>query len=301
MRVVFFGTPEFAATVLQAIFSECEIVAIVTRPDTPQGRSQKLQPPAVKQKATEILPHIPLLQPLKCSTPEQIEILKSYDADLFIVVAYGEILSQALLDVPKLGCINLHASLLPYYRGAAPIQRCLMAGEKETGVSIIRMVRKMDAGDVLHMEKMTVPSDMTGGELEQALSVIGSRALIKVIHDFQSDQIVSEEQEHAKATFADKLTTADGHIDWSRPANEIYNRIRALSPTPGAWCEVLFRGQKRRLKILRATLDSQGSITISVPCGDGTLHILQLQLEGKAVMSAADFLRGVDRSLLEFI
>ncbi|HXF29776.1 MAG TPA: methionyl-tRNA formyltransferase, partial [Chlamydiales bacterium] len=162
MKIVFFGTPDFAARHLEALHQAgLEIVAIVTKPDKPVGRSLKIQPVPVKVMAEKLMPQVPLFQPEKCSTPEFIEILKKYPADLFAVVAYGEIIKQAVIDLPKFGCINVHASLLPAYRGAAPMQRCLMDGQKETGISIIQLILKMDAGDVLHYEKVAIAENMT--------------------------------------------------------------------------------------------------------------------------------------------
>lgn len=313
MRVLYFGTPEFAASILQDLVeAHIDIAAIVTKPDTPQGRMLKLNSPAVKKRAELLLPHVPILQPVKCSTPECIEVLKSYNADLFIVVAYGEILSQAVLDLPKLGCVNVHASLLPALRGAAPIQRALMRGDAETGISIIRLVKKMDAGNILHVEKMAIPLEMHAQELEEALAKLGTKALLQVIGDIKAGTLHEVVQDETKVTFADKITTDECRIDWTRPAKEVYNLIRAVSCHPGAWCDVSIRGQKKRLKILRAellphlkappgTLLQDHKLDCIVACHDGAVRLLALQLEGKPLMPAHDFMKGIPPNALQFL
>lgn len=302
MKIVFFGTPEFAAKILEALQSaKVDIVAIVTKPDTPQGRSLKLTPPSVKQLAEKLMPHVPILQPIKCSTPEMIEELKKFQADLFVVVAYGEILSQALLDVAPHGAINVHASLLPGYRGAAPIQRVLMNGEIETGISIIRLVKKMDAGDVLHAERLAIPPTMTGGELESALCHLGIRCLFKVLGDFEKGSVTATPQDDSQVTFAHKITQDECHLDWKKPAQELYNLVRALSPHPGAWCDCLVRGEKKRLKVYGAEVVEGPAQGLVVPCGEGALRLLTIQLEGKPKMAAPDFLRGIPSSQITFL
>ncbi|MBS0654658.1 MAG: methionyl-tRNA formyltransferase [Verrucomicrobia bacterium] len=306
MRIVFFGTPEFAATILHKLIeANINIVAIVTKPDKPKGRSLKLQSPPVKELAEKLLPGVPIFQPERGSSPESIEVLKALQADLFVVVAYGEIISQDLLDVPKRGCINVHPSLLPLYRGAAPIQRALMNGDATTGVSIIRMVRQMDAGDILHVEELAVPEDADFGWLDAEARQLGAKALLRAISDIAEGRQVATVQDPDKVTFANKITQEECHIDWNRPAHELFNLIRALSPAPGAWCEITVRGEKKRLKVLKAAmyptslpdtifpgmvLEEQGSFCVS--CGSGILRLLLVQPEGKAPMSAQDFLTG---------
>lgn len=313
MKIVFFGTPLFAAKHLERLILEkIDVVAIVTKPDKPQGRSQKLQPTDVKVLAQKLIPHIPLFQPEKCSTPEFIEILKGFQADLYVVVAYGEIIKQAVLDLPPLGCINVHASALPRYRGAAPMQRALMNGELETGISVIQLVLKMDAGDVLYEEKMKIPQNMTLPELEEALCEMGCRCLLKVLRDFEKGTTVKTPQDHALATFAAKVTPEECLIDWTKPSLEIHNLVRGVTPHPGAWCTIFVRDQKKRLKILRSECDPEAKGVpgtcfqktkegLEVYCGQGALILKELQLEGKQAMKTADLLRGIPFNTIRFI
>jgi methionyl-tRNA formyltransferase len=299
MKIVFFGTSPFAARVLAYLLSQnINIVAVVTRVDKPKGRSLNLLPPPVKEYVLKEAPAIPILQPLKASTPEFANILKSYDADFFVVVAYGEILKSMILSIPKKACLNIHASLLPKYRGAAPIQRAIMNGETETGVAIMEMVPQMDAGDVYAVAKTPISNSLTFGELDQALSDLAGPLLLQVLQRAAP----KTPQNHALATFAPKLTAAEEVIDWSRPATQIHNQIRALSPFPGAWCWVDIQGQKKRLKIKRAEVaNHSGAICQNiilnqrewvVGCGSGSLRILEAQLEGKKNLLIDQFLRG---------
>lgn len=312
MKIVFFGTPEFAAKHLERLVSEkIDIVAIVTKPDKPQGRSQKLQPTPVKILAQKRIPHVPLFQPEKCSTAEFTEVLKGFQADLYVVVAYGEIIKQAVLDLPTFGCINVHASLLPRNRGAAPMQRVLMNGELETGISVIQLVLKMDAGDVLYEEKMKIPQNMTLPELEEALCEMGCSCLLKVIRDFEKGTSIKTPQDHTLASFAAKVTPEECFIDWAKPAFEIHNLVRGVTPHPGAWCHVFVRDQKKRLKVLRSEYDPEAKgvpgtcfqktkESLEVYCGQGALILKELQLEGKQAMKTADLLRGISLSDIRF-
>jgi methionyl-tRNA formyltransferase len=298
MRIVFFGTPEFAATILKALSeAKASVVAVVTRTDKPQGRSSTPVAPAVKKTAIESLPGIPLLQPQKCSTPEMVEELKKFQPDIFVVAAYGEILSQAILDIPRLGCINVHGSYLPKLRGAAPIQRALMQGDIETGISIIRMVRKMDAGNVLYAEVLPIGPNANYGELERALAHLGATCLLHTLKDLEQGKMTEIVQDEAQVTFADKITSKDLEIDWKLPAYQIHNQVRALSPEPSAFCYVTIREQKKRMKILQTELvDTSNSASFEVTCGKGSLRLLTVQLEGKPAMKASDFLKGTPRN-----
>ena len=305
MNLIFFGTSAFAARVLRDLIQNgIAISAIVTRPDKPKGRALQLLPPPVKEEVLKLGLDIPIYQPLKASTPEFAEILDSQKPDLFVVVAYGEIMKTLLLKIPSRGCINVHASLLPKYRGASPIQRCLMQGELETGVTIMQMVLEMDAGDMLSVVKTPIPPEMTFGELDHNLSSLAAPALITVIQQIEEGSVKKIPQDHALATFTSKLTAKEEEIHWERPAEEIHNLIRALSPFPGAWCFVQIGGEKKRLKIkLSKVVDNlQGSpgqvLTLTkqeliIACGKGALQVLQLQLEGKRMMSVKDFLQGL--------
>jgi methionyl-tRNA formyltransferase len=303
MKIVFFGTSPFAARVLSYLLSQkVGIVAVVTRVDKPKGRSLNLLPPPVKEYVLKDAPSIPILQPLKASTPEFADSLKSYVADFFVVVAYGEILKPMILSIPKKACLNTHASLLPKYRGAAPIQRAIMNGETETGIAIMEMVPEMDAGDVYAMAKTPISNSLTFGELDQALSDLAGPLLLQVLQSISQGKATKTPQNHALATFSPKLTAAEEVIDWTRPAAQIHNQIRALSPFPGAWCWVEIQGQKKRLKIKRADIAMHPgkpcqNIILNqrewvVACGVGSLSILEAQLEGKKNLPIDQFLRG---------
>lgn len=311
MRIVFFGTSSFAANILEYLFQQkVDIVAVVTRPDRPFGRSQRIEPPPVKAAFEKLDSTVELLQPEKASAPGFAEILKSFAADLFVVVAYGEILKQNILDLPKFGAINIHTSLLPKYRGAAPMQRCLMDGCTETGVTIMEMVLAMDAGDSIEMVKLPIPEEMTCGELSKKLCELACPAVLKVIGAFECGQVKKTPQDPAQVTFAPKITAQEEEIHWEKPAKQIHNQIRALSPAPGAWCAVLVAGQKKRLKIKRSRVVTDraggaGELLLSdkkegliVACGEQALRLLEVQLEGKKSLPADVFLRGLQESLI---
>ncbi len=305
MKIVFFGTSSFAARILTRLLeSNYQIVAIVTRPDRMKGRHLQALPPPVKEVASVQCPNIPVFQPEKASSPEFAEGLRQFEADLFVVVAYGEIIKKNLLEMPKLGCVNIHASLLPKFRGAAPIQRCLMEGEKETGITIIEMSPQMDAGDVLAIESLPISDEMTFGELEPKLCDLGVKLILKTIQDFELGKVTKTPQDHTLATLAPKINPEDEKIDWSRTASQIHNQIRALSPSPSAWCQVLIGKEQKRLKIKKAkVIEEMGGPFASilgfgkegwiVACGKGALRLLEVQLEGKKTMSAEDCIRGI--------
>lgn len=307
MNIVFFGTPPFAAKILSDLLADAfKVSAVVTQPDRPKGRSKKMAESAVKELLRE---HqgIPLFQPQKASEPAFIEEIKKFSPDLFVVVAYGEIMRKALLELPKLAAINVHASLLPKYRGAAPIQHCLLNGEKESGVSIMHMVRQMDAGAVIAKEKVLIHDQMRANDLEKELCLAGSKALRKVLQDFQKNSVsVAEEQDHSMATYAHKITSEDAKIDWDLDCQTILRKIRAMYPKPGAWSEIeLFHG-KQRIKIFSGAsfpealskILEPGQVLITedqkilVRCKDNFLEIKELQLEGKKSMTAQEFIRG---------
>lgn len=309
MKVVFFGTPGFSAIVLQYLLENgVDVCAVISKPDKPKGRSGEPVPTAVKVVALSQNPPIPIYQPEIVSAPEFAEVLKPYHADLFVVVAYGEIIKQHLLDLPKKGCINLHTSLLPKYRGAAPIQRAVIDGESETGVSIIHIVKKMDAGDVIEMVKVPIEENDTFGDIEKKLIEAGSKALLKVIKQFENGSVSATPQNQEAVTFAPKIELEDCEIDWAQPAQVIHNLVRGVNPYPGAWCRVTVKGQSKLLKIYSTlvqkgisgnpgeilTMDNSG---IVVGCGQDSIKILELQLEGKKRMAPSELLRG---SSIEF-
>ncbi len=303
MKIVFFGTPDFAAQVLHALLEHhIEIVAIVTQPDKVAGRNLQMKESAVKLLAKSRVPAIPVLQPVKASDPVFLEGLREIKADLFVVVAYGQILSRALLAIPPLGCINVHASLLPKYRGAAPIHRALTNGEGETGVSIQKMVYQLDAGDVIDEAKIDVPPDMTFPELERELCSLAKSLLLSVLGQYQRGIPEGKPQKESEVTYAPKITPEEAQIHWTEEATVLHNRIRGMSPRPGAWCWTLQGGVKKRLKLLRARLVPQvgahGELLAFaknrcvVAANGGALELIQVQPEGKKAMDIAEWIRG---------
>lgn len=312
MRIVFFGTPEFAREHLRALVSSAhEVVAVVTRPDKSQKRSKELVPSSVKQYCLEHLPQIPLLQPEKCSTQEFKAVLEGLNPDIFVVVAYGEIIKQFILDIPRCGAINVHASLLPKYRGAAPMQQALLHGEHESGVTIIRLVLKMDAGDILAIRKCAIPESMTLPELEAALVPQGISSMLEVLDGFEQGTVQSLPQDETKVTFAPKITVDNCRLDFSKEARELHNLVRAVTPHPGAWCEIYVREEKKRLKVLRSSYEAEQFLPVRAigvnPTGElmigtakGVLVVHELQLEGKKAMLSKEFLKGVSATHMKF-
>jgi len=314
MRVVFFGTPVFAAHVLDYLLQHnVNIVAVISKPDKPKGRSGTPIPTPVKTAALANHPSLPVFQPELVSDPAFTDVLKRLEADLFVVVAYGEIIKQHLLDMPHKACINLHASLLPKYRGAAPIQRSIINGETETGVTIMHMVRKMDAGDMIKKVVVPISSEMTYGELEATLCEVGKKAFLDVIRAFENGVPLSNPQDSTQVTLAPKIELEDCEVIWDRSAHALHDLIRGVNPFPGAWCYVLVKGEKKRLKIIRAKIvpcekmeygsvvnvhQTKGNLIIST--GDQALELLEVQLEGKKSMSSEELTRGISRSYLVF-
>ncbi|MBX9743968.1 MAG: methionyl-tRNA formyltransferase, partial [Chlamydiales bacterium] len=273
------------------------IAAVITQPDRPKGRSGLPSPSAVKQIALQA--GLDVLQPEKASQPDFLARISSYAADLYVVVAFGQILPQRLLDIPPLGCINVHASLLPKYRGAAPMQRCLMDGSIETGVSIQKMVRQLDAGDVIAESKIAVPLDMTFGQLQEVLCEISKPLLLSVLRSYEQGIPSAEAQDSTQVTLAPKIEQEECQIDWRTSAETVHNKVRGLSPRPGAWCWIEIGGERKRLKVLRTkVLCKEGPAMEIVPsealvyCGQRAIELVEVQPEGKKVMLASDWLRG---------
>lgn len=314
MRVVFFGTPLFAAHVLEYLLQhQINIVAVISKPDRPKGRSGTPVATPVKTVALTYNSSIPVFQPEIVSAPEFADTLKAFEADLFVVVAYGEIIKQHLLDMPHKACINLHASLLPKYRGAAPIQRCIIEGENETGITIMHMVKKMDAGDMISKATILIKPDMTFGELEQALCETGKKVLLNVINDFEKEEPVCFSQDHTQATFAPKIELEDCEIDWNYSAQNIHNLVRGVNPYPGAWCYVLVKGERKRLKVIQTKIvahatakpgtvinmhQTKGNLIIATD--NQAVELIEVQLEGKKSMSSEELTRGIPRSQIQF-
>lgn len=310
MRVLFFGTPEFSKEVLEYLIKEkVDIVGVISRPDMPKGRSLVMTPQPIKEVA--LLYNIPIFQPEKVSDPSFLETLKEFNADLFVVVAYGEILRQHVLDLPRRGCINLHASLLPAYRGAAPIQHAIINGDKVSGITIMHMVRKMDAGNIISQVKVDVPLEMTYGELQDLLSEVGKKELLEVIKKIEIEPLPGIPQEELKVTFAPKIELENCQIDFKAPLMKIHNLIRGVSPEPSAWCQIELKAsdksERKRLKIFKSyphfdkkvppnelLLDNNKRVLIGH--SEGSLELLEVQLEGKKRMRAYDFYQGIAKN-----
>lgn len=306
LKIIFFGTPHFAAEILQYLLDhQVFISAVVTQPDRPKGRSNI--PSSSPAKEIAIRAGLDVLQPEKASQPDFLESLVSYKADLYVVVAFGQILPQKLLDIPPLGCINVHASLLPAYRGAAPMQRALMDGAQETGVCVQKMVKQLDAGDVIAERKIAVPLSMNLGELQSSLCNLSKELLLSVLRQYAHGIPLAFPQDPTKVTFAPKITVEECQINWAEPADILHNRIRALSPRPGSWCWVQINGEQKRLKILRTIpLEEQGEPLQCLPskalvyCGKGALKLIEVQPDGKKAMNASDWLRGLREEIKFF-
>jgi methionyl-tRNA formyltransferase len=303
MRLIFFGTPWFAAEVLRYLVEQrIFFSAVVTQPDRPQGRNLELAPSAVKRLVQQLGMEAPVFQPEKASDPCFLQNLEQMQADLFVVVAYGQILSRRLLAIPRMGCINVHASLLPQYRGAAPIQRCLMNGDTKTGISIQKMVYQLDAGDVIAQDFCPVDLEMRFSDLERLLCELSKPLLLSVIRQYQAGEIPNARpQDEAQVTLAPKIAAEETLIQWDWDATRLHNLVRALSPRPGAWCWV-DNGGRKRLKILRANVSPLNGIPGDVlrfekslcviAAHNGALQLTEVQPEGKKAMTAADWIRG---------
>jgi methionyl-tRNA formyltransferase len=297
LRLIFMGTPDFAVPTLRALVQHGhEIVAVYTREPKPAKRGLKLQPSAVELEARAR--SIPVFTPTTLKTPEAQQEFRNHDADAAVVVAYGMILPQAILDAPKLGCFNLHASLLPRWRGAAPINRAIMAGDTESGVMVMKMDVGLDTGDVAMAERIAISDAMTAADLHDALAPLGADLMVRAMGALERGELQLAKQSEVGVTYAAKIEKAEARIDWSRPAHAVLRHIHGLSPFPGAWCEMPIEGEAR-VKILRCEMaDGSGAPgellddRLTIACKDGTIRILELQRAGKAPMKAEDFLRG---------
>jgi len=298
LRLIFMGTPEFAVpTLLELVAHGHEIAAVYTRAAKPAGRGMKLQPTPVEVEARRL--GIPLLTPTTLKTPEALEQFRAHNADAAVVVAYGMILPQAILGTPKLGCFNLHASLLPHWRGAAPINRAIMAGDIETGVMVMRMDAGLDTGDVAMAERMAITDAMTAADVHDALARLGGDLMARAMGALERGKLQLTKQSAEGVTYATKIEKAEARIDWNRPAREVLRHIHGLSPFPGAWSEMPIEGEQVRVKILRCAMASgsgaPGEVLddhLAVACKEGAIRILELQRAGKQPMKAEDFLHG---------
>jgi len=298
LRLIFMGTPDFSVpTLLELVAHGHEIAAVYTRAPKPGGRGMKLQATPVEIEARRL--NIPVLTPKTLKTPEALEEFRAHEADAAVVVAYGMILPQAILDTPRLGCYNLHASLLPRWRGAAPINRAIMAGDAESGVMVMKMDAGLDTGDVAMAERLPIPDAMTASDLHDALSRLGADLMVRAMAALERGVLQLKKQGEQGVTYAAKIEKAEARIDWGKPAREVLRHIHGLSPFPGAWSEIAGGDEVARVKILRCELVKgagvPGSVLddqLTVACGDGAIRVVELQRAGKAPMKAAEFLRG---------
>jgi methionyl-tRNA formyltransferase len=298
LRLIFMGTPEFAVpTLLELVAHGHEIAAVYTRAAKPAGRGMKLQPTPVEVEARRL--GIPVLAPTTLKTQEALENFRAHNADAAVVVAYGMILPKTILDAPKHGCFNLHASLLPRWRGAAPINRAIMAGDTEIGVMVMRMDAGLDTGDIAMAERMAITDAMTAADVHDALARVGGDLMARAMGALERGKLQLTKQSNEGVTYATKIEKADARIDWNRPARDVLRHIHGLSPFPGAWCEMPIEGEKVRVKILRCAVaggsGAAGEVLddhLTVGCKQGAIRILELQRAGKQPMKAEDFLRG---------
>ena len=299
LRVVFMGTPDFAVPTLTEIVGQGhEIVAAYTQPPRPAGRGMAEQPSPVHETARRF--GIPLVMPKTLCIPKAAALFRSHDADVAVVVAYGLILPKPILDAPRHGCLNLHASLLPRWRGAAPIQRAIMAGDTETAVTVMRLVEKLDAGPACLAERTAIGPEENAKSLHDRLARLGADLMARALAALQRDMLTCEPQSEAGVTYAAKIGKEEARIDWSRPAAELHNHIRGLSPFPGGWCEMPLGDAAERVKILKARPASGagtpgavlGLDPLTVACGAGDVEVLELQRAGRKPVAAAQFLRG---------
>ncbi len=303
LRLIFMGTPEFAVpTLLELVAHGHEIAAVYTRAAKPAGRGMKLQLSPVEVEAKRL--NLRVLTPATFKTLKVLEEFRAHDADAAVVVAYGMILPQAILDAPKLGCFNLHASLLPRWRGAAPINRAIMAGDRESGVMVMKMDAGLDTGDVAMAERVTITDAMTAADLHDALAPLGGDLMVRAMGALERGKLQLAPQAQEGVTYATKIDKAEAHIDWNKPARDALRQIHGLSPFPGAWCEMALEGAAARVKFLRCQVangsGAPGELLddrLTVACKQGALRILELQRAGKQPMKAEEFLRGTPLKL----
>jgi methionyl-tRNA formyltransferase len=311
MRIVFIGTGEIGVPTLCALLSspKHELLGVVTQPDKPVGRTQRIQAPPIKAKLAETT--VPILQPARIRNDQAIEQLRALAPEVMVVMAYGQILPAGVLEIPRVACLNLHTSLLPKHRGAAPIQAAIVAGDAETGITIIYMDEGLDTGDLLLQRTLLLSPNETGRSLHDRLAQLASEALLTALDQLEAGSAARIPQDHDLATYAPKLTREDGKLDWREPAELIERKVRAFDPWPGAFTDLSdASGKLRKLKIFRASIVryehgepgsiSQPNDTFIVATGRGALRLDEVQLEGKRRMSAADFFRGFSSPTLHF-
>ncbi|MBZ9960666.1 MULTISPECIES: methionyl-tRNA formyltransferase [unclassified Mesorhizobium] len=299
LRVIFMGTPEFSVPTLRAIADAGhEVAAVYTQPPRAAGRrGLELTPSPVQREAERL--GIETRTPTSLKGEAEQAAFRALQADIGVVVAYGLLLPRAVLEAPRLGCINGHASLLPRWRGAAPIQRAIMAGDSETGMMVMRMEEGLDTGPVGLVEKCVIEPDMTAGDLHDRLMSVSAALIVEALARLERNSLAFTAQAVEGVTYAKKIDKSDTHVDWTRPAAEVHNNIRGLSPFPGAWCEVEIGGRVERLKLLRSTLaqgmGEPGGILddrLTVACGAGAIRLVEVQRAGGRPAAAQEFLRG---------
>lgn len=302
LNIIFAGTPDFAAQHLQALLdSEHNVIAVYTQPDKPAGRGKKLQASPVKQLAEAN--NIPVYQPKSLRKEEAQAELKALNADVMVVVAYGLILPEEVLNAPKYGCLNVHGSILPRWRGAAPIQRAIWAGDQETGVTIMQMDIGLDTGDMLHKVYISVEPSETSASLYAKLSELAPPALLEVLNGLEGNKFTPEKQDEALSNYAEKLTKEEAKLDWNLTACQLERNIRAFNPAPVAFLTVNVNGNEERVKVYQANVlphqdKSAGTVLafdkkgLQIATVDGVLNITQLQPQGKKPMSVQDFING---------
>jgi methionyl-tRNA formyltransferase len=306
LKIVFMGTPEFAVPTLKKLLIETQVLAVYTQPDKPVGRGLQMQASPVKKIALEY--GIPVFTPEKVSVPEEVEKLKSYGADFFVIVAYGQILKLPVIETPKYGCINIHSSLLPRWRGAAPIHQALLAGDSETGITTMKIIPKLDAGDILMQARTKMSAEDTAESLHDRLSVMGAELMMPTLTGIVDGRIHPVIQDESLVTYAHKLTKEMEHINPLKTAREIDLQVRALNPWPGTRIETL-SGMK--MKIKKGKLSSikgvgkAGQLFMREPflylqCSDGVYEITEIQEEGKKAVSSHDFLNGLKNKKISF-
>lgn len=299
LKIVFMGTPDFSVPALEAIAAAGhEVVAVYSQPPRPAGRGMAERPSPVHAKAVSL--SIPVRTPLSLRSAEEQARLAGLGADAAVVIAYGLILPAAVLSAPRFGCFNVHASALPRWRGAAPIQRAIMAGDSETAVMVMHMDQGLDTGPVGATDMVPIPPDMTAGELHDELSRRGAALIVKALREIEAGTLAFVPQAAAGITYAAKIDKAESRIDFSKPATEVHNHVRGLSPFPGAWFEApTAAGGVERIKVLRTAL-AEGTGTpgtmlddrLAVACGEGAVRLIEVQRAGKRAMTADELLRG---------
>lgn len=300
MKIVFMGTPDFAVGALEALIEDGhEITAVVTQPDKAKGRSGALQAPPVKECALKY--NIPVMQPKRIKTSEAIAELKQYEADVYVVAAFGQILSQEILDMPKYGCLNIHASLLPKYRGASPIQHVIIDGEEKTGVTIMQMNAGLDTGDMLYTKEIEIAADDTFESLHDKLMVVGGEAITEALPLLEAGKLIPQKQDDSLSCYAPLIEKQMGELDFTKEVAVVDRLVRGVTPWPSAYtfykgkqlkiwkeCPVLWSGDETPGTVVQVDKDA-----IYIACKDGALMVTELQLEGKKRMSTHDFLLGV--------